>query len=279
MLDLQRVAGWIAERKPGHSLPQGLYNDPDAFDFDMEAIFARCGSWSASRSSCPRRAPGWRWTWGRGRWSSPAPATAISAPSTTAAAIAARKICPTGKGASPRLVCPYHRWTYELSGELAHAARMGDDFDAAEHGLGPVAVESVGGVLYVCLADEPPPIADFQRDFAPLLGPHRLADVQGRVRERDRRAGQLEAGDGERARVLPLRASRTPSWPRASPSAPRPTSTTARTAARRTSPPGWRPRGLAHRPDRRRLVAGDPLHPQRRLQVDDHGRRTQRAER
>ena len=40
---------------------------------------------------------------------------------------------------------------------------MGDDFVAADHGLGPVAVESVGGVLYVCLADDPPPIADFQR--------------------------------------------------------------------------------------------------------------------
>ena len=35
------------------------------------------------------------------------------------------------RASAARLVCPYHRWTYDLSGELAIAARMGDDFEPA----------------------------------------------------------------------------------------------------------------------------------------------------
>ena len=176
MLDLQRVAGWISERKPGHSLPQGLYTEPDAFAFDMEAIFARSWIMVGFEVELPKA----------GSWMAadvgPWPVLVTRARDGVLRAFhnscrhRGAKICPTGKGSSPRLVCPYHRWTYEMSGELAHAARMGEDFVAADHGLGRVHVESVGGVLYVCLAEEAPPIADFQRDFAPLIGPHRLAE-------------------------------------------------------------------------------------------------------
>jgi Rieske 2Fe-2S family protein len=88
------------------------------------------------------------------------------------------QICRPGKGGSPRLVCPYHRWAYELSGELAHAARMPPDFDRAEHSLASVHVESVGGVLFVCLAETPPPIADFKAAFEPLIAPHNLKDAK-----------------------------------------------------------------------------------------------------
>jgi Rieske 2Fe-2S family protein len=88
------------------------------------------------------------------------------------------QICKPGKGASPRLVCPYHRWTYEMSGELVHAARMPDSFDRADHGLSPIAVESVGGVLFVCLADDPPDIADIRRRLEPMLAPHDLRNAK-----------------------------------------------------------------------------------------------------
>ena len=41
MVDLIAIARLLDERRPGHSLPQALYNSRDAFDFDMAAIFAR----------------------------------------------------------------------------------------------------------------------------------------------------------------------------------------------------------------------------------------------
>ena len=43
MSGLRAIEAMFQARQPGHSLPQGLYNDPAAYEFDLRAIFAR--SW------------------------------------------------------------------------------------------------------------------------------------------------------------------------------------------------------------------------------------------
>ena len=43
MLDLARIRALIAARQPKHTLPQGFYNDPDVFAFDLAAIY--CQNW------------------------------------------------------------------------------------------------------------------------------------------------------------------------------------------------------------------------------------------
>ena len=57
------------------------------------------------------------------------------------------RILPDGKGQAARLVCPYHRWTYDLAGELVNASRMGDEFAACDHGLGQIQVETCAGAV------------------------------------------------------------------------------------------------------------------------------------
>jgi Rieske 2Fe-2S family protein len=175
MFDPAKIGALLAARRPGHGLPQGLYNDPDAFVFDLEAIFARSWNMVGFEVELPR--PGAWMAAPVGPWSVIITRDRrgdLNAFHNTCRHRGAR-LCQPGKGAAPRLVCPYHRWTYELSGELAHAARMPPSFDRARHGLFPVHLESVGGVLYVCLADDPPPIAEFKRELEPLLAPHNLA--------------------------------------------------------------------------------------------------------
>jgi Rieske 2Fe-2S family protein len=51
---------------------------------------------------------------------------------------------------------------------------MGEDFDPSHYKLAPIHVQSVGGALYVCLADDPPRIDDFVEKFEPLIAPHNL---------------------------------------------------------------------------------------------------------
>ena len=178
MTDLERIEDLFRRRKPGHSLPQGLYNDPDAFAFDMEAIFSR--SWLLVGLDVELPKPGSYLALTLGRW----PILIVRDRTGELGGFhntcrhRGAQICADGQGAAARLVCPYHRWTYELTGELVHAARMGEDFDPAAHGLNPIRVESVGGVLYVCLAKNPPPIADFHEKFAPLIAPHNLGDAK-----------------------------------------------------------------------------------------------------
>jgi Rieske 2Fe-2S family protein len=64
------------------------------------------------------------------------------------------------------LRCPYHGWSYDLSGRLVTIpfATPTADFDFTAHGLFPVPVKEWAGFLFVCLADPPP-------DFAAAVDP------------------------------------------------------------------------------------------------------------
>jgi Rieske 2Fe-2S family protein len=176
MLNLEQIDALVQSRRPGHSLPQALYNDPDAFAFDMEAIYGR--SWLLVGFEVELPKPGSYMAMTIGKW----PVLIVRDRSGQLRAFhntcrhRGSQICADGRGTSARLVCPYHRWTYELTGELVHAGRMGPDFDLSEHRLAPIHVESVGGVLYICMAETPPPIADFLERFEPLIAPHNIKD-------------------------------------------------------------------------------------------------------
>jgi Rieske 2Fe-2S family protein len=65
------------------------------------------------------------------------------------------------------LTCPYHQWSYDLSGRLVRVphATPTPDFDKTDHGLFPVHVKEWNGFIFVCLADSPPPF-----EAAPDLG-------------------------------------------------------------------------------------------------------------
>jgi len=178
MPNLERIETLFLSREPGHSLPQALYNDPDVFAFDLEAIFSRSWLMVGFEAELPR--PGSYFALTLGRW----PILVVRDRSGALGAFhnscrhRGAQICQDGHGAAARLVCPYHRWTYELSGELVHAGRMGDDFQLSDHGLSAVQVQSVGGAIYICLSDDPPQIADFKAMFDPLIAPHNLRDAK-----------------------------------------------------------------------------------------------------
>jgi Rieske 2Fe-2S family protein len=89
------------------------------------------------------------------------------------------RLCNAASGSVGNVVCPYHQWTYDLSGKLINADHMGDDFDRSGHGLKPVHLRNLEGLLFICLADEPP--ADFDdmaRAMLPYMAPHRLEDCK-----------------------------------------------------------------------------------------------------
>jgi Rieske 2Fe-2S family protein len=174
MFDLQRIETLVRARLPGHSLPQDLYNSAEALEFDLAAIFHR--SWILVGFTCeiPRPRGYLAVTVGR----SPVVVTRDADGTFRAFHNSCRhrgaQICAEGAAARARLTCPYHQWVYDLNGRLVHARNMQQSFDPAEHGLKPVHVETVEGALFVCLAQTPPDFAEFRRDLAPLLAPHRL---------------------------------------------------------------------------------------------------------
>jgi Rieske 2Fe-2S family protein len=178
MPNLERIAALLADRKPGHSLPQALYNDPDVYAFDLDAIYGQ--SWLLVGFEVELPKPGSHLALTIGKW----PILVVRDRSGKIGGFhnscrhRGAQICADGRGASARLVCPYHRWTYELTGELVHASRMGEDFDLSAHGLKRIQVECVGGAIYICLSETPPPIDDFREKFEPLIAPHNLKNAK-----------------------------------------------------------------------------------------------------
>ena len=64
------------------------------------------------------------------------------------------------RGRAREFVCPYHAWTYELSGALRLAPHMPATFQRDCHGLQGVSVGVLHGFVFVCLSAQPRPLSD-----------------------------------------------------------------------------------------------------------------------
>ena len=173
-MDLSAIAAALGRREAGHALPQALYNSADAFTFDLEAIFGQ--SWLFAGFEAEVRKIGDYVSLMIGEW----PVLIVRGRDGEVRAFhnscrhRGSILCKPGSGTTPRLICPYHRWTYGLDGKLLAAGRMPETFVKGEHSLVPVHFETVAGAMFICLAETPPPFETMRRELTPLLAPHNL---------------------------------------------------------------------------------------------------------
>ncbi|MEM0943971.1 MAG: aromatic ring-hydroxylating dioxygenase subunit alpha [Pseudomonadota bacterium] len=168
----------LARRRPGYALERAFYTDPDVFQADMETIFYR--DWLFVAASCELPKTGSFVTHQIGDYG----VIVVRGGDGQIRAFhnACRHrgsiLCKAAKGTAPKLVCPYHQWTYELDGRLLWARDMGSDFDASQHGLKPVHCRDMQGLVYICLADTAPDFEAFAAMAQPYLGVHDLQDAK-----------------------------------------------------------------------------------------------------
>ena len=62
-------------------------------------------------------------------------------------------ICSAASGNAPRLVCPYHAWTFGLDGRLISARLMPDDFDKADNSLFACHIRTFHGLIFINLSE------------------------------------------------------------------------------------------------------------------------------
>jgi glycine betaine catabolism A len=177
-MDLKRIDALFAKRRAGYTLPQELYTRADIYDFDMAAIYGQ--SWLMVGMECELPKTGSFISMMVGKW--PIIITRDRAGIIRAFHNSCRHrgsmICALGSGTAPKLVCPYHRWTYDLDGSLFAAGRMQDDFEKNDHGLKQVALENVEGALFICLADAPPAFDEFKEKLSAYAAPHNFKNAK-----------------------------------------------------------------------------------------------------
>ncbi len=177
------IDAWLASDRKGHTLPRELYVSDEAFAFDAQVMLKSV--WLYACTVAHVKQPGDFFLFElarnsiiivRGRdnevrafWNSCRHRGA--------------RICHEQMGRAPRLMCPYHQWTYGLDGALLAARNMAEDFDKADHGLTPVALENVGGLIFICMSDTPPPMDRVKADIAEQIAVYDLDHMKVAVQD------------------------------------------------------------------------------------------------
>lgn len=164
----ERIARAIAAHRPGHALAQSLYCDSDIFEHEVEHLLK--AHWHCVGHSSQVPESGDYFTAELFRES----IIIVRAQDRELRALLnvcrhrGSRICVERHGhvRGGALVCPYHAWSYNLDGSLRAARHMTADFDRATFGLKAVHLRVVEGLIFVCLAREPPGF----EDVAAVLG-------------------------------------------------------------------------------------------------------------
>lgn len=88
------------------------------------------------------------------------------------------RVCIEKSGNTRLFVCPYHAWTYELNGSLRAAREMEDNFNTAEYSLRKVNLRIFHGLIFICVADNPPNIDEGLLQLEPLVEPFEFENLK-----------------------------------------------------------------------------------------------------
>jgi Rieske 2Fe-2S family protein len=169
----------IGRRRPGYTLEAPFYQHKDVFELDIQAIFGRHWIFVGVEPDIPE--PGDYFTVPLGRASIVLVRDddmAIRAFHNVCRHRGAR-LCDGHKGSVGNVVCPYHQWTYDLTGKLIYTEHMGDEFDRSQFSLKTVHVGNLAGLLFICLADEPPAdFAQMRKEMEPYILPHQISNCK-----------------------------------------------------------------------------------------------------
>src|SRR6476659_2398279 len=169
-----QLARLVAEHRPQGPLQREFYVGQEVFEADLAGIFHR--HWLFAGYSFQVARPGDFFTYRIGTES-------IIVVRDRDGEIRAfhnvcrhrgSRICKTETGNAHRLVCPYHRWTYELDGSLVLDTRREFGVDREGLSLKPVPIVDAAGLLFFSLSDSPPDFSDALATIRRKMKPHAI---------------------------------------------------------------------------------------------------------
>ena len=149
------ISDLIAARKPGFSLDQAFYSDPEVYARDMERVFMREWLYAGHASQIPK--PGDYFLFEVAGES----VIVVRGDDGEIRALVnvcrhrGSRVCYEKHGNASWFACPYHGWTYDLRGELKAARQMPKDFDLSGSGLATIHAALFHGFIMINFADRP----------------------------------------------------------------------------------------------------------------------------
>ncbi len=161
----QSVEDLISSHKPGHSLAQRFYTDPAIYELELEKIVYRNWILAGHASQLPE----------------PGDFKVFNVAGESAIIIRGKDsrlksfanvcrhrgslVCIEERGHTKKFQCPYHGWIYDIDGNLTAARNMNEGFDLSTHGLKPVSLGEIHGLIFVSFSDDPPSLEGAIRDL------------------------------------------------------------------------------------------------------------------
>lgn len=172
------VESLIAAQRPGYSLDQRFYTDPDIYALELERIVYR--NWILAGHVSQFREPGDFKVFRVGGES----AIIVRGNDGEIRAFAnvcrhrGSIVCLEAAGNTRKFSCPYHGWVYDIDGNLVAARAMRADFDFSTHGLHPVSCGVVHGLVFVCFSDAPPALDGCREELAEPMAMFGFEDLK-----------------------------------------------------------------------------------------------------
>ncbi len=168
----------LLSHRPNHSLAQTFYNDPEAYEADLRHIFFREWLYAIAAPEIPRTGNYVTLQIGAYAVIIVRGADGLIRAFHNSCRHRGSRLCSAARGSAPKLVCPYHQWTYELDGRLLYARDMGPDFEPGQYGLKPVHCREASGLIFICLAETAPGFEALAEGAALYSGPHGVKDTK-----------------------------------------------------------------------------------------------------
>jgi Rieske 2Fe-2S family protein len=164
--DSRSIEELITSQRPGYSLDQRFYTDPDVYELELERIVSR--NWILAGHVSELAEPG------DFKVLNVAGESAIIVRSEDGDIKAFANVCRhrgslvclEEKGNTRKFTCPYHGWMYDTNGKLIAARDMPEDFDWDRHSLHPVSVDTIHGLIFVAFTESPPSLEGARKDLA-----------------------------------------------------------------------------------------------------------------
>ena len=121
-----------SDRK-GHTLPQQLYVGQEAFEFDTQVLLPSVWLFACTIAHIKRPGDWFRFDMANNSVIIVRGKLGEARAFFNSCRHRGARLCEAAQGHSPRLICPYHQWTYQLDGSLIGARNMGPDFDKSLH--------------------------------------------------------------------------------------------------------------------------------------------------
>ena len=173
----------VNSQKPGYTLDQCFYTDPDIFQLDLDTFFLNHWIFIGHVSRIPNIGDYFLFKTGnesiiliRGNDNE------IYAHHNVCRHRGSR-VCLEESGNKKLLVCPYHAWSYNIDGSLRSARLMPEDFDPKKWSLQKCNLKIFEGLIFINFSDSPDSFDEFIKPTKPFIELHGLKNAKIAHRE------------------------------------------------------------------------------------------------